>query len=131
MGEGGIINISSNHAFLTMSRHFPYNAVKADINGMTCAMALDSGPDISVNTVNPGWIAVMRTTDGMGDLKREQLRSNHPVVRNRRPEDVAGVVSSLAGDDAAFITGKSILVDGGRSAVMQDDTLPDYRARRE
>jgi NAD(P)-dependent dehydrogenase (short-subunit alcohol dehydrogenase family) len=67
----------------------------------------------------------------MGDLKREQLRSNHPVVRNRRPEDVAGVVSSLAGDDAAFITGKSILVDGGRSAVMQDDTLPDYRARRE
>jgi NAD(P)-dependent dehydrogenase (short-subunit alcohol dehydrogenase family) len=44
---------------------------------------------------------------------------------------VAGVAAFLATEDAAFITGASILVDGGRGAVMQDDTLPDYHAQAE
>nr|WP_281247709.1 hypothetical protein [Haladaptatus litoreus] len=44
---------------------------------------------------------------------------------------MAGVVAFLASNDAAFVTGASILADGGRTAVMQDDTLPDYRKRRD
>lgn len=131
MDRGSIINISSNHAFSTMPAHFPYNAVKAGINGMTRAMALDFGPKIRVNTVNPGWIAVERTTEELSERDREQLAAIHPVGRIGRPEDVAGVVAFLSGDDAGFVTGASILVDGGRSAVMQDDTLPNYRAMRE
>lgn len=131
MAEGTIINISSNHAFTTMPDHFPYNAVKAGINGMTRAMALDFGPDIRVNTINPGWVAVERTTAEMSGEKRKRLESIHPVGRLGSPEDVAGVAAFLVSDDAAFITGANITVDGGRSAVMQDDTLPDYRQGRK
>ncbi|MFB6072988.1 MAG: SDR family NAD(P)-dependent oxidoreductase [Halobacterium sp.] len=126
MDDGAVVNVSSNHARLTMPEHFPYNAVKAGIDGMTRAMALDFGPEIRVNTVNPGWVAVERTTGDMEESYREHLESIHPVGRLGRPEDVAGAVAFLASNDAAFVTGASLFVDGGRSAVMQDDTLPDY-----
>jgi len=129
MTEGSIINVSSNHAFLTMPGLFPYNAIKAGINGMTRAMALDLGPDIRVNTVNPGWIAIERTMRDMDDQQRAELERIHPLGRIGTPEDVAGVVAFLASDDAAFMTGESVLVDGGRTAVMQDSTLPDYTNR--
>ncbi|WP_435317231.1 SDR family NAD(P)-dependent oxidoreductase [Haloarchaeobius sp. TZWSO28] len=131
MDEGAIVNVSSNHAFLTMPEMFPYNAVKAGINGMTRAMALDFGPHVRVNTVNPGWVSIDRTTGEMDPEYREHLDSIHPVGRVGKPEDIAGVVAFLASDDAAFMTGESVLVDGGRSQVMQDDMLPDYGERRE
>jgi glucose 1-dehydrogenase len=132
MDDGGaVVNVSSNHARQTMPEHFPYNAVKAGIDGMTRAMALDFGPGIRVNTVNPGWVAVERTVSGMDDDYRERLESIHPVGRLGEPSDVAAAVAFLASDEAGFVTGASLLVDGGRSAVMQDDTLPDYRNRRE
>ncbi|WP_276282288.1 SDR family NAD(P)-dependent oxidoreductase [Halorussus caseinilyticus] len=126
--EGAIVNVSSNHAFVTMPEMFPYNAVKAGINGMTRAMALDLGPEIRVNTVNPGWVAVERTESDLSEDEREHLESIHPVGRIGDPEDVAGAVAFLASDDADFVTGTSLVVDGGRTAVMQDDTLPNYDA---
>ncbi|WP_254546010.1 SDR family NAD(P)-dependent oxidoreductase [Halomarina pelagica] len=131
MDDGAIVNVSSNHARLTMPEMFPYNAVKAGIDGMTRAMALDFGPRVRVNTVNPGWVAIDRTTGDMDPDYREHLESIHPTGRLGTPADVAGAVAFLASDDAAFVTGASLLVDGGRTAVMQDDALPDYRARRE
>jgi NAD(P)-dependent dehydrogenase (short-subunit alcohol dehydrogenase family) len=130
MDEGAIVNVSSNHAFVTMPEMFPYNAVKAGIDGMTRAMALDMGPEIRVNTVNPGWVAVERTEAGLSQEERERLESIHPVGRIGDPEDVAGAVAYLASDDAAYVTGTNLVVDGGRTAVMQDDTLPDYRRER-
>lgn len=130
MDRGCIVNVSSNHAEATMPDHFPYNATKSGVDGMTRAMALDLGPEIRVTGVNPGWIAVDRTVSNMSTAEREQLASIHPVGRIGDPEDVAGVVAFLASDDAAFMTGATVTVDGGRLAVMQDDTLPDYRARR-
>ncbi|WP_423747162.1 SDR family oxidoreductase (plasmid) [Haladaptatus sp. SPP-AMP-3] len=131
MDEGSIVNVSSNHARLTMPAMFPYNAVKAGVDGMTRSMALDFGPDVRVNTVNPGWVAIDRTMEEMDEEYRDHLESIHPVGRIGTPEDVAGVVSFLASSDAAFVTGASLVADGGRTAVMQDDSLPDYRGRRE
>jgi NAD(P)-dependent dehydrogenase (short-subunit alcohol dehydrogenase family) len=130
MDTGAIVNTSSNHAFLTMPKLFPYNAVKAGINGMTRAMALDLGPRIRVNTVNPGWIAIERTMGDMGPDSRARIESIHPAGRIGTPADVAAAVAFLASDEAGFVTGTNLLVDGGRTAVMQDDMLPDYRARR-
>jgi NAD(P)-dependent dehydrogenase (short-subunit alcohol dehydrogenase family) len=126
-GGGVVINMSSNHAFSTMPGLFPYNAVKAGINGMTRALALELGPyDIRVNTVNPGWTAVERTREELPGDERRRVEKLHPLGRIGTPEDVAGAVAFLASDDAAFVTGASILVDGGRSAVMQDDTFVEY-----
>jgi len=131
MDEGAVVNVSSNQAVATAPAMFPYNAVKAGINGMTRAMALDFGPRVRVNSVNPGLVAVDRTTDGMSEQRRRELASDHPVGRIGRPEDVAAAVAFLASDEAGYVTGTNLVVDGGRAAVMRDDALPDYRARRE
>jgi NAD(P)-dependent dehydrogenase (short-subunit alcohol dehydrogenase family) len=131
MDEGAIVNVSSNHARLTMPAMFPYNAVKAGIEGMTRAMALDFGPRVRVNSVVPGWVAVDRTMRDTSEARRRELASIHPVGRIGDPEDVAAPVAFLASDEAGYVTGASLAVDGGRTAVMQDDTLPDYAARRE
>ncbi|OTF10311.1 SDR family oxidoreductase [Halorubrum sp. SD690R] len=129
MDRGAIVNVSSNHAYATMPAHFPYNAVKAGINGMTRSLAVDFGPRVRVNTVVPGWVEIERTRDELPEGRFEEVESIHPTGRIGTPADVAGAVSFLASEDAAFVTGAALLVDGGRSAVMQDDTLPDYRAR--
>ncbi len=131
MDRGAIVNVSSNHAHQTMPAHFPYNAVKAGINGMTRAMAVDLGPKIRTNTVAPGWIEIDRTREELPDGRLEAVESIHPVGRIGVPADVAGAISFLASDDAAFVTGTTLLVDGGRGAVMQDDVLPDYRTLEE
>jgi NAD(P)-dependent dehydrogenase (short-subunit alcohol dehydrogenase family) len=122
-----VINVSSNHAHHTMPRHFPYNAIKAGIEGMTRAMALDLGKlGIRVNSITPGWIRVERTEQELTPEEERHLENIHPLGRIGKPEDVAGTAFWLASDDAAFVTGTSILVDGGRGAVMQDDRLADY-----
>lgn len=128
MPEGGtILNTSSNHTFLMMPGLFPYNAIKAGINGMIRAMALELGPEeITVNTINPGWIEIERTREELGE-DYEYTEEIHPVGRLGTPADVAGLATFLASNDATFITGESILIDGCRSQVMQDDTYLDYR----
>lgn len=124
---GSILNVSSNHAYHTMPQHFPYNAVKSGINGMTRAMALDLGPlGIRVNSISPGWVLVERTEEALTAADRQHLEEIHPIGRLGRPEDIAGVAAWLASEDARFVTGTDIVVDGGRGAVMQDDTVEEY-----
>lgn len=130
METGAIVNMSSNHSIATTPQIFPYNAIKAGINGMTRAMAVDFGPQVRVNTVAPGWVEVDRTTGDMDDERRRELENIHPTGRLGTPDDVAGAVAFVASDDAAFMTGSTITVDGGRTAVLQDDFLPDYREQR-
>lgn len=131
--RGAIVNVSSNHAIHTTPDLFPYNAVKAGIDGMTRAMALDFGPGIRVNAVDSGWVLVERTRQEVaeGPLSVEDIAALHPVGRMGRPEDVAAAVAYLASEEAGFVTGASLAVDGGRTAVMYDEFLPDYRERRE
>ncbi|MEM4780420.1 MAG: SDR family oxidoreductase [Halalkalicoccus sp.] len=129
---GSVINVSSNHARSTMPAHFPYNAVKAGINGMTRALAVELGPlGIRANTISPGWIEVERTREELPEDRREHVEAVHPLGRIGDPEDVAGVAAFLASDDAAFVTGANLLVDGGRGAVMEDEPFLEYAARFE
>lgn len=129
--EGGsIINVSSNHARTTMPAHFPYNAMKAGINGMTRALAVEFGPlGVRANTISPGWIEVERTREELPEDRRKHVEAIHPVGRIGNPEDVAGVAAFLASEDAAFMTGSNLFVDGGRGAVMEDEPFLRYRER--
>jgi len=133
MDRGAVVNVSSNHAIHTTPGLFPYNAVKAGVDGMTRAMALDFGPGVRVNAIDSGWVLVERTREELAaaDLTPAEIAALHPVGRMGRPEDVAAAVAYLASDEAGFVTGASLAVDGGRSAVMYDRFLPDYRQRRE
>ncbi|WP_435320939.1 SDR family NAD(P)-dependent oxidoreductase [Haloarchaeobius sp. TZWSO28] len=127
---GSILNVSSNHAQVTMPAHFPYNAVKAGVDGLTRALAVELGPlGIRVNTLTPGWVEVDRTASVLDSERREMVESIHPLGRIGDPTDVAGAAAFLASEDASFVSGARLVVDGGRSAVMQDDTMRAYRQR--
>jgi NAD(P)-dependent dehydrogenase (short-subunit alcohol dehydrogenase family) len=120
MPEGGaIVNMSPNHTFLTIPGLFPYNAVNAGINEMTRTLALELGPwGLRVKIINPGWIGIERTREEFSADDHERVEAMPPLGRIETLDDVAATVSFLTGDEASFITGVSLLVDGGRSAVM-------------
>jgi len=120
--QAAIVNVSSNHSFVTHPKKFPYNAVKAGIDGMTRSMAVAWGVDgIRINSVNPGWTMVERIADSVTDDELAYLEQIHPVGRVGTPEDVANAVLYLVSELATFVTGACLVVDGGRTAVMQDD----------
>ncbi|XVH33106.1 SDR family NAD(P)-dependent oxidoreductase (plasmid) [Haloferacaceae archaeon DSL9] len=126
---GSIINVSSNHAFVTVPGIFPYNAVKAGINGMTRALAVELGPiGVRVNTINPGWVEVERTREELENGRYDAVERLHPLGRIGQPGDVAAAAAFLASDDASFVTGSSLLVDGGRTAVMEDEAFLAYKS---
>jgi len=96
--------------------------VKAGIDGMTRSMAVAWGVDgIRVNGVNPGWTMVDRIATKISEEELTELEQIHPVGRIGNPEDVANAVVYLVSDLAGFVTGECLVVDGGRTAVLQDD----------
>ena len=121
-GGGVIVNIASVHATLTTYNMFPYSAAKAGLVGLTKSLALDWGSKgIRVVAVSPGWILSDAVLQGFADAKdpeaaREKVRSSLPVGRIGEPEDVGNLVAFLASDEARYITGTEIVIDGGTSA---------------
>ena len=121
-GRGSIVNIASIHAFMTAEGNFPYAAAKSGVVGLTRNLALDNGRyQIRVNAVCPGFTRtrmVMDWVESSGDpegVEREML-DKHPLGRIADPVEIANVVAFLASDEASFVTGAAILVDGGLSA---------------
>lgn len=110
---GRIINIGSMWGKVGASCEVHYSASKAGLRGMTMALAKELGPSsITVNAVEPGVIA----TDMNASLDQETLRElcdETPLCRIGKPEDVANLVGFLASEEASFITGQIIGVDGG------------------
>ncbi|SDY42344.1 SDR family NAD(P)-dependent oxidoreductase [Halobellus clavatus] len=122
--DAAIVNIGSNHGQLTQPKKFPYNVVKTAIDGLTRSMAVAWGADgIRVNTVAPGWIEVERVRRSIEESDKIHLEKIHPLGRIGDPTDVANIVVFLLSDLSSFVTGSRVLVDGGRSAVLQDNML--------
>ena len=111
---GKIVNISSIAAFVGFSGLTHYCASKGGMNGMTRALALElAEKKINVNNVAPGAIETPGTTGAMTEEARKQTSSNIPWGRMGQPEDIAAAVAFLASAGADYITGQTLVVDGG------------------
>ncbi len=119
-GGGSIINMSSGGATRAHRAFTAYDATKGGIEALTRALALDLGPyNIRVNALMPGSI----DTSGM-DVEQRTLRGeNVPLGRIGEPIDMTGAALFLASDDAAYITGDVIKVDGGMLAQQRSATV--------
>ena len=115
--QGRIINISSVSGIAGQGGQTNYAASKAGIIGFTKSLAKELGPrSITVNAVAPGFIPTDLTADLSEELKQKAVEAT-PLRRMGRPEEIAYAVAFLASDEAAFITGEVLTVDGG--LVMQ------------
>ena len=110
---GAIVNVSSVVGVHGNPGQTNYSASKAGIIGFTKALARELGSrGVRANVVAPGYVAT-RLTDVLPDEARGLMLANTPLGRLGRPEDVAGAVRFLCSDEASFITGEVLLVDGG------------------
>ena len=131
--EGAIVNISSHQARRAVPGALPYVTAKAAIEGLTRALAVDYGPrSIRVNAVVLGSITTERyeafleqQEPAEAERIEEEMRLLHPIGRVGRPEDVAAAVAHLLSDDASFINGATIPVDGGRAVLGRDPEARD------
>lgn len=119
-GAGRIINITSATAFSTPGRLLHYVTSKGALTAMTRALAREVGVDgITVNAIAPGFTlsaGVLEHKQETLAASSERSRQARAIPRDQEPQDIVGAAAFLAGDEAAFITGQTLVVDGG--AVM-------------
>ena len=106
-GGGSIVNVTSVHEHVPRPGLALYSAAKAALGMLTRALAVELAPEIRVNAVAPGAITTPR------NVEADSLAPEIPLGRPGTPEEVAAVVSFLASDEAAYVSGASYLVDGG------------------
>jgi len=115
-----IVNISSGAGILGVPNRLPYVASKFGISGITKSMAPELGPlGIRVNAVAPGMTRTPFTAYMMRDAAAvEKIKAAHPIGRIGEPEEIAAVIVFLLTDDASFMTGAVVSVDGGQTACL-------------
>ena len=118
-GGGAIVNIASVHAYVSWPACAAYDTTKAGLLGFTRALALDHGKDgIRVNCICPGYIetpALDQSFRAKPDpaVERRRVIAAHPAGRMGTPRDIAYACLFLCSDESPFITGASLVVDGG------------------
>ena len=125
-GGGAIVNLASMSSFIAQPNFWTYNASKAAIANLTRCMALDLvGDNIRVNAVAPGtiWTPIVQRLTREAGLPDRAAADKHPtwggshmIQRIGEPREVANAILFLASDEASFITGENLMVDGGYTA---------------
>ncbi|MHA1681271.1 MAG: glucose 1-dehydrogenase [Promethearchaeota archaeon] len=121
--KGVIVNISSDHQIIPKPGFIDYAMSKSAMKNLTATLALEyADKGIRVNTVAPGAILTRMNKNWANDpVKRAEVEKNIPIGYAAKPEDIAPAVCFLASDDASYITGTTLYVDGGSSLY------PEYR----
>lgn len=128
-GAGSIINFGSYDGFIADPQLAAYCATKGAVHALTRAMACDHGPEnIRVNAICPGYIDTPMLQSFFGDSGdieslKTAVRDVHPMKRYGTPDDVAGLVNWLAGDEARYASGQLWVLDGGLTAQVQQMNL--------
>lgn len=107
-----IINISSSRDRMSQAQSESYTAAKGGIAALTHALAVSLAGRVRVNSISPGWI------DTTGSTFTGPDATQHPAGRVGKPIDIANMVRYLASDQASFITGENICIDGGMTRLM-------------
>ena len=121
---GVIINMSSVAAMIGVERRLPYSASKGAVLALTRSIAMDFvDQSIRCNAICPGTVQtpfvegyLKRSFPGQEDAVRQTLHARQPIGRMGRPEEIAAAALYLASDEAAFITGSTLVIDGGWTA---------------
>jgi NAD(P)-dependent dehydrogenase (short-subunit alcohol dehydrogenase family) len=123
-GGGAMVNLSSVHGLLGAPGSLVYETLKAGVIGLTRQLAVEYGPDgVRVNAICPGHIV----TERMADMWRDHpetlafFAQQYPVRRTGTPVDIAHAIVFLCSDEASFITGHALVVDGGLTIQLQED----------
>jgi NAD(P)-dependent dehydrogenase (short-subunit alcohol dehydrogenase family) len=119
--RGAIVTVASTRALQSEANTFPYSASKGGVVALTHSLAVSLGPDIRVNCISPGWIAV---EDLKKPGKRKQLalrpidHAQHPAGRVGTADDIAELALYLCSSAAGFMTGANVVCDGGMTRKM-------------
>ncbi|SDC24766.1 NAD(P)-dependent dehydrogenase, short-chain alcohol dehydrogenase family [Paenibacillus sp. UNCCL117] len=121
-GAGSIIHIASTRALMSEAHTEAYSASKGGLLALTHAMAVSLGPfGIRVNAISPGWIETadwQKSSASRQPVHSERDRLQHPAQRVGTPQDIAAACLYLSGQDAGFITGHNLVIDGGMTVKM-------------
>jgi NAD(P)-dependent dehydrogenase (short-subunit alcohol dehydrogenase family) len=117
-GSGAIVNLSSVQAFTPLARRVAYAASKAGVIGVTKALAVEWAPTVRVNAVAPGYVATQMVAELVeaGRVNADAIAARTPMRRMAQPDEIAAAVVFLASDAAGYITGETLMVDGGWTA---------------
>ena len=114
-GWGRIINISSVNGQKGAFGQTNYSAAKAGMHGFTKALALEvARKGVTVNTISPGYIGTKMVMEIPSEVLDTKIIPQIPMARLGKPEEVAGLVAYLSSDEAAFVTGANIAINGGQ-----------------
>ncbi|ARV57294.1 hypothetical protein BZZ01_00450 [Nostocales cyanobacterium HT-58-2] len=118
--------MSSVHSYATVKTVAPYAASKGGITALTRNMAIDYGPTIRVNAIAPGWVLtpLIKSIFDHHDnpaLQQRLVEERQVMKRIGTPEDIGYAAAFLASDEASFITGTQLFVDGGLTAQLESN----------
>jgi NAD(P)-dependent dehydrogenase (short-subunit alcohol dehydrogenase family) len=124
-GRGAIVTMASAHGLQASKASFPYSVAKGGLLALTRTLAVEYAPAIRVNAIVPGQIESVRTEGYFAQFRdpaaaRRRVEQTFPLRRLGQPEEIAKAAYFLASDDASYITGTILHVDGGRHAALPD-----------
>jgi NAD(P)-dependent dehydrogenase (short-subunit alcohol dehydrogenase family) len=114
--DGVIINVASTNALVGHPFYADYNATKAAVLALTRSLALEWAPSVRVNAVCPGYVMTSMQEAEYTPEMIATVNAKIPLRRHARPDEVAALFAFMASDEAAYMTGATIVMDGGETA---------------